>query len=73
MEKKIKLTARQRQLRLCAIAETNGGRIQTSIFEGTFIECQKYMDENPCLGYGSNTASIYTIDEYDHLLDESCQ
>lgn len=73
MKNEKKVSERQRQLRLCAIAETNGGRIQTAIFVGTLIECEKYMEENPILGYSSNTASIYSIDEYDRLLDESYQ
>ena len=47
------------------VAATIGGWLQNAVFSGTLEECQKYMENNPSLGYGTDTTSIIHQDDYE--------
>jgi len=49
------------------VATSSDGWNQLPTFSGTLSECQKYMSNNPALGYGTDNTGIYP--EKDWVVD----
>lgn len=50
---------------LYVVAGSIGGWNQNPIFTGTYEECVAYMEDNPCLGYGSDNTAIHLAEEWE--------